>query len=88
MSATLRFVCPRCGLRDVPTLILNITLAWANIVLYYEMPHWVKNFDCISINEWDPDDIKVFKVRLNLLFMDVSMYAILSSMTCSVSTMA
>lgn len=60
---TLRSIYRRCGLRDVPTLILNVNLAWANIVLYYEMPHWVKNFDFISINESDPDDIKVFKVR-------------------------
>ena len=51
------------------------------------MPHWVKNFDCISIRECDPTDIKVFKVRLNVQFMGVSMCAILSSMTCSISTM-
>jgi len=51
----------KCGLRNVPTLVINVILAWANFVVYYEMPHWVKNFDDIEIEESDPDDVKVFK---------------------------
>jgi len=38
-------------------------LSWANIALYYEMPDWVKDFNNIVIEEKDPDDVKVLKVR-------------------------
>ena len=43
-------------------VILNVIMPWANIVIYYEAPHWLKNFDEVKIEDDDPDDIKVFKV--------------------------
>ena len=43
-------------------MVLNVIMPWANIVIYYEAPHWLKNFDELRIEEDDPDDVKVFKV--------------------------
>jgi len=52
----------KCGLRDVPTLVINLVLPWANLIFYFQAPRWMKNFDQINIEQDDPDDIKAFKV--------------------------
>jgi len=37
-------------------------MPWANIVLYFQMPAWVKTFDQIEVDESDTEEIKCFKV--------------------------
>ncbi len=37
---------------------------YANILIYFEMPSWVKDWDNIVEEEDDPDDVKALKVRL------------------------
>jgi len=51
------------GLRDVPTMIVNVITQWGNILVYFELPGWVKDWDSIQENESDPDDDKALKVR-------------------------
>ena len=50
------------GLRDVPTFVINAMLPLCNLVIYFEMPEWVKRFDDIPVEtEDDPPDIKALK---------------------------
>lgn len=49
------------GLRDVPTLIVNLVTQWGNILVYFEMPHWINDWDTVRERDSDPDDIKAFK---------------------------
>jgi len=41
------------GLRDVPTVIINILTPWANLLIYLELPKWV---DKIQGQEENPED--------------------------------
>lgn len=50
------------GLRDRPTFTLNILTQWGNILIYFEMPAWVRNFHTPE-DENDADDVKALKVR-------------------------
>ena len=52
----------RAGLRSKPTFILNVMAPMANIIIYFEMPSWVKSFDDVKENDEDPEDVKAFKV--------------------------
>ena len=50
------------GLRDVPTFVINAMLPLCNLVVYFEMPEWVKRFDDIpDETENDPPDMKALK---------------------------
>ena len=49
------------GLRDVPTFIVNLMLPGANLVVYFQMPSWIKKFEDIVEEEDDAEDTKAFK---------------------------
>lgn len=51
------------GLRDLPTFTINVMTQWGNILIYFEMPEWVTNFEDLDEKESDPDDVKAAKVR-------------------------
>ena len=55
----------REGLRSVPTFCGNIMTPWGNVLMYYAMPEWVKDFNDIAENADDPPEIKAFKRFLN-----------------------
>lgn len=40
----------RNGLRHSPTFLLNFMTPFANLCIYWEMPHWVKSFDNLATN--------------------------------------
>jgi len=50
-----------CNLRKVPTFIANCVLPFGNIVVYMELPSWVKKFDDIAEEEGDAEDTKALK---------------------------
>lgn len=54
----------RNGLRDTPSFVVNMMSQYANILIYFEMPSWLKDWDNIVEEEDDPDDVKALKVRL------------------------
>lgn len=35
---------------------------WANILIYFEMPSWIKDWDSVVEEEDDLDDVKALKV--------------------------
>ena len=49
------------GLRDVPTFIVNLMLPGANLVVYFQMPSWIKKFEDIVEEDDDTEDTKAFK---------------------------
>ena len=50
------------GLRDVPTFVINAMLPLCNLVIYFEMPEWVKCFDDVPVETGDdPPDMKALK---------------------------
>ena len=49
------------GLRDVPTFVVNLMLPGANLVVYFQMPSWIKKFEDIVEEEDDAEDTKAFK---------------------------
>jgi hypothetical protein len=49
------------GLRDVPTLVVNVLTQWGHILVYFEMPDWVQDWNSIVEDESDPDDVKALK---------------------------
>mmetsp|Transcript_14237 Transcript_14237/g.41775 ORF Transcript_14237/g.41775 Transcript_14237/m.41775 type:complete len:729 (-) Transcript_14237:38-2224(-) len=51
----------RMGMRKVPTLLVNIMAPWANILVYFQLPGWVKRFQDIKELEEDAEDTKAFK---------------------------
>jgi len=51
----------RVGIRDTPLFVFNAVMPWANIVLYFQMPAWVKTFDQIEVDESDTEEIKCYK---------------------------
>jgi hypothetical protein len=53
------------GLRDVPTLVVNTLTQWGHILVYFEMPEWVEDWNSIVEDESDPDDVKALKRFLN-----------------------
>lgn len=52
------------GLRDVPTLLVNIVTQWGNILIYFQLPSWIKDLDIISEDPGDAEDVAAFKVRI------------------------
>ena len=50
------------GLRDVPTFIVNAITQWGNILIYFELPKWVQDWDSILEDDDDPDEVKALKV--------------------------
>ena len=50
------------GLRDAPTFILNVLTQWGNLILYFEMPEWVEDWDGSPELVSDKEDVKAFKV--------------------------
>jgi hypothetical protein len=50
------------GLREKPSLLINILVPWANIVVYFELPKWFKSFKEILENEDDTMEDKAIKV--------------------------
>lgn len=55
----------RNGLRDSPSFVVNMMTQWANILLYFDMPEFVKAWDNIVEQDDDPDDVKALKKFLN-----------------------
>jgi hypothetical protein len=53
------------GLRNVPTLIVNTVTQWGHILVYFEMPAWVQDWNNIVEDECDADDVKALKRFLN-----------------------
>lgn len=51
----------RMGMRKVPTFLVNIMAPWANVVVYFQMPEWVKRFGDIKETEGDSQDTKSLK---------------------------
>lgn len=51
----------RGGLRARPMVVVNLMIAWANIVMYFELPDWFEDFDKIVENEDDADEVKALK---------------------------
>lgn len=55
----------KCGLRDVPTLIMNFMMPFGNITAYFTLPDWVAingGFNNIPIEkDYDPPDVKALK---------------------------
>jgi hypothetical protein len=51
------------GLRSIPTFTVNVLTQWGNILIYFEMPAWVRSFNHVE-EESDPDDVKALKVCL------------------------
>jgi hypothetical protein len=53
------------GMRNVPTLVVNTLTQWGHILVYFEMPEWVQDWNNIVEDECDPDDVKALKRFLN-----------------------
>jgi hypothetical protein len=53
------------GLRDVPTFVVNVITQWGHILVYFEMPVWVQDWNIIVEEECDLDDVKAFKRYLS-----------------------
>lgn len=51
------------GLRDTPTLVANIMVQWANILIYFELPEWFTDFDSLEEKDDDANDVRAMKVR-------------------------
>lgn len=53
------------GLRDIPTIVVNVLTQWGNILIYFALPRWVKDWDNIKESNDDADDVKALKRFLN-----------------------
>ncbi len=51
------------GLRDAPIFLVNISTQWGNILLYFSLPEWLKDWDCLEENDQDSKETKTLKVR-------------------------
>ena len=50
------------GLRTVPTLLLNGMTQWGNVLVYFQLPEWVTDFDeALQIHPDDPDTVRALK---------------------------
>lgn len=47
----------------MPSFVVNILTQWANILIYFQMPEWVRDWDNLLEHDDDPDDVKALKVR-------------------------
>jgi len=55
----------KCGLRSVPTFVINCLLPWSNFVVYFEMPEWFKDIgESLEVKDDDTADIKSLKLFL------------------------
>ena len=55
------------GLRDVPSFLCNMVTQWGNLLIYFQLPSWIKNLtDCLVEHEKDMDDVKALKVCIYL----------------------
>jgi hypothetical protein len=44
--------------------MINIWTQWGSLLIYFEMPSWVKDFDASLVEEeTDAEDVKALKVR-------------------------
>ena len=55
------------GLRDVPTVLINVITPWANILIYLEMPSWVDALENLPVHDEDEGDVRALKVRTSQL---------------------
>lgn len=55
----------RNGLRNCATCLVNVTAAWGNIVVYFELPPWLTDLDNVVESDDDPDDVKALKRFVN-----------------------
>ena len=46
------------GLRKVPTMVGNVHTQWGNVLLYFEMPSWVKNWEDATFEEHERDSLQ------------------------------
>jgi hypothetical protein len=49
----------------VPTLVVNTLTQWGHILVYFERPEWVQDWNSIEEDGCDPDDVKALKRFLN-----------------------
>ena len=54
------------GLRATPTFVVNLLTQWGNILLYFSLPEWLKDWDSVKGNDQDSKDIKALKVSRNI----------------------
>ncbi len=93
MNRKLMFVCLfiylfvhyRNGLREVPTVLVNMMTQWGCFLIYFEMPVWVKDFTTSLVqNEDDPDDVKALKVSFSSVgFLNTSVFSTLHNILIS-----
>ena len=50
------------GLRKKPTVLVNIIVQWANILVYFQLPDWFTDFDDIFEADDDANDVRAMKV--------------------------
>jgi len=51
------------GLREVPTFFMNGMTQWGNVLIYFKLPDWVKDFDeSLAEKPEDPMDVRALKV--------------------------
>lgn len=56
------------GLRATPTFIVNLSTQWGNILLYFSLPEWLKDWESVKENDQDSKEIKALKVSHQILF--------------------
>jgi hypothetical protein len=61
------------GLRDTPTLTVNILTQWGNILIYFALPDWVASistFANLTEDGSDPNNVKAVKVCFSFVGRD------------------
>jgi hypothetical protein len=54
----------RNGLRSFPTFFINILTMYGNILVYFQLPDWVKDWnDSLVEKDDDPSDVIALKVK-------------------------
>ena len=56
--------------------MLNLWTQWGSILIYFEMPSWVKDFNASLVEEeTDAEDVKALKVRFVFHHIHVLVHA-------------
>jgi hypothetical protein len=66
--------------------MLNLWTQWGSLLIYFEMPSWVKDFNASIVEEeTDAEDVKALKVRFVLYFtIHVAREHAPSHLTCAI----
>lgn len=62
------------GLRETPTFLVNISTQWGNILLYFSLPDWMKDWDSLKENDHDSKEIKALKVGSCILSFQLFLF--------------